>query len=196
MSEVPITYSQKVGEMRLSRGSINGEIRLYAWDVVQDCTPDCRAKHYCGYEKTTETQTIKCQIQYDFVRSFVDTLFRNYKDKLDEPTMYQVGVHLIPMYRMLCKMLIDELGFSEVSFRSTMAGWKVYPIYKEIRDQIKSIQDTWRALGLQAPPVSKSLPPTPANPGIGTDYYGQMERGEIPTFSQQASSKKKSRLKR
>ena len=207
--DIPITFREKIGTMKVSRGTMNGEMLLYAWDVVQMCHPECRAQEYCSYVD----RRYKCTVQYDYIKSFINVLFGNFREQIDEATMYQVGMHLIPMYRILCKMMIDELGFNTVMFPSPQAGWKVYPIYKEIRDQIKKIEETWKTLGLQAPPIAGSLSMKSAdgkNNGSGKSYYEQMEAGDIRTFKQQVADQeteepsdiisvktvKKSRLKR
>jgi len=179
--EVPSTFGQNIGIMRQSKGTIDDKVLLYSWDIVQNCFPECRALHYCIYEKKFGE---KCTVQYKYVQAFAIILFRNYSKTLGEAGLYKVGQHLVPLYKILCKMLIDELGFNQVIFDSPMGGWKANPIYREIRDQIKKIEDSWRSLGLTmplVPPPAFGQPKGTQSDGsdISDNYYEQMEQGLV-----------------
>ena len=75
-------------------------------------------------------------------------IFNNFGEVLDEPTFYRVGMHLMPMYRTLCRLKIEELGVNHIITTSDTGRKQANPIYKEIRDTIKLIDSLWHSLGL------------------------------------------------
>ncbi|MCP3681909.1 MAG: hypothetical protein GY861_04390 [bacterium] len=83
-------------------------------------------------------------------------IFKNFSDVLDEPMLYQIGIHLMPLYKNLCKLKIEELGVKQAVTMNTKSGRdQINPIYKEIREHIKIIQMMWRDIGLKG----AQLPP-------------------------------------
>jgi len=136
-------YKKRFGEMALSKGYF-GEIQLYTWDVIPFCNPDiCPADAFCRYDKVG-----KCRCLYYFIMSIMNIVFRNFASDISEPQMYKVGMHLLPLYKMLGRLYIIELG-ERIGIWSTEKGdRKISPVYKEIRETIKAIEMQWRMLGL------------------------------------------------
>jgi len=194
MVDAPATYNQFTGKLKIQKGTLNQDILLYSWDVIEYCDPDvCRAIVYCTYQKSTEERKKKCAIQDDFMRGLAAVLFRNFPD-LKEEVWFQIGLLMAPLYRVLCKLYITELGFPDTLIDSPMGGLKVNPIYKEIREQIKAIDNTWKSLGLS--PVMVPKPTGQPIKGIGEEkkgsYYDMMESG---AFGQEGKKTEKKRKK-
>ena len=171
---VPNTFRLKQGELSPLKGTFHGEFSLYAWDAVDDCLQaQCPIVAMCDYEKKG-----KCTVQNQYVRSVTRMIFANYASKLDEPTFYEIGMHIVPLYKQLCKLLIYEMSVENVVRTTNQGGRQVNPIYKEIRATIQLLHKMWRELGLgsMAPAPGKPNPKEPTD----DDYYDRLERGAIP----------------
>ena len=99
------------------------------------------------------------------------------------------GMHLMPMYRTLARLKIEELGVNNIITTSDTGRKQANPIYKEIRDTIKLIDSLWHSLGLTKFAVVDIPDDLPM--GADDDYYSQVERGEVPTKAQREAMQKK-----
>lgn len=128
------------------------ERHIVTWDAVGDCEGDtCKIFHLCQYQKRG-----KCTVQVRYLSELNKMIERNYDDSLDEPGLYKIGIHLVPLYKTLCKLMIEELGTRRVTYVTDSGMVKVQPIYKEIRDTISMIMKVWKDLGLNGPPPDAS----------------------------------------
>lgn len=175
--ELPTAFKNRSGSLQVSRGAIGeGEdrINLYAWDATPRCTnEDCPATRMCHYQREG-----RCRVASNYMQAATSVIIRNFANELDEPRLYQVGMHLLPLYRMLCKLKIEEVGV-ERAVSVGRYGPKANPIYKEIRETIKLLLHAWKSLGLD---TSKGVEPAQRGSSIldigeeeGT-YYERMEK--------------------
>ena len=134
-------YELKLSKGRLVKGS---DIWVYAWDAVQDCRGEaCPAANLCTYEWKG-----RCSVEMSYIRAITDVVYANYSDELTEPLLWRIGTHLVPLYKMLCKLKIEELGTRGVTRVDDKGRVMVNPVFKEIRETLKAINNEWRALGL------------------------------------------------
>ena len=67
---------------------------------------------------------------------------------------WRVGMHLIPMYKTLCKLYMDELAVTHPTYESDKGTRHSHPVYKEIRDTLKMIMMIWKDIGLEGASMS------------------------------------------
>ena len=149
---------QRLGDIKINKGKISGNTLFYAWDAVSLCSGErCPIIEYCPYAKNPKGG--KCTLQYTFLKSLSVILFRNYGDSLDEVTLYQIGLGLIPLYKMLCKLYIQEYAVTKVVYADHRGDFKANPVYREIRDTLHCIRKEWRHLGLTPISTAELLDP-------------------------------------
>jgi len=137
-------YDQKFGTLSVSRGLHKGEKALFSWDITMDCTDTaCPATSVCEYDRVG-----KCKAMTQYLKSVTNVIIGNHVDDLSEAQLYRVGMHLIPLYRTLVKMKIEELGVGRVVSADDKGKRFADPIYKEMREQLKLIEMMWKSIGL------------------------------------------------
>lgn len=174
---MPHTFRVKQNELSATKGTYHGEYNLVAWDAIDDCVEvQCPIFNICDFDKGG-----KCGVQKQYVRSVERVIFNNFADHIDESTFMEIGMHIIPLYKQLCKLKIFEMSVEQNEVvRTTQQGGRVInPIFKEIRATIQLLHKMWRELRLNeigvAPPTGKPDPRDPKK----MDYYDQLERGAI-----------------
>lgn len=173
--ELPCAFKESAGTLHVTRGGIGkgrDRINLYAWDAIPMCQDEeCPATSMCPYLREG-----RCRVGLTYMKAAVDVIIRNFASELDEPRLYQIGMHLLPLYRMLFKLKIEEIGV-ERAVTSGRYGPKANPIYKEIRETIKLLMMAWKSLGLD--PTKGSIVPKENIFDIdsedGRTYYERME---------------------
>lgn len=153
MNEVSTISIAKEG---LQKGIVRNDKQLVAWDCVQDCDPDrCPIGSKCMY---TAKSNPKCALQTEYLQSFVDMIFSTYR-YIDEADMFRIGMHLVPLYSQLCRMKIVEKSVGNVTYEDMKGVTRIHPIFREIRDTVKTISSLWREMGFTAVP-DPALPST------------------------------------
>ena len=187
------SYLDKVlGDMGVQKGRMTndkGTFRVWTWDAVQDCQgEECPAFNVCYMVKTG-----KCKVQKQYMRSIFDLIMHNFGKNIDEVTMYKVGMHLIPLYRILFRLKIEELSLLRPTVKGKGGAEMIHPIYKEIRETLKSIELVWKSLGLnhKRPLYGKDIPDDvpPEKFFKGENYYESMESGEVPGLDKKGKRK-------
>ena len=84
-------------------------------------------------------------------RSYLNSVFEAAMDMLGigitTREAVRLGMHIIPLYSILFELKIAQSKMSEVYVLGKSGDLKINPIYKEIREQIKCIDDMWSKLG-------------------------------------------------
>ncbi len=152
--------------MLVTKGYFTEDTLFYSWDKVPACRGEsCVAASLCpNCDASTE-----CSIQASFLKSLSSILQRNFMGKVSEVQLFGFGMHLMPLYRNLCSLYIEEAAVTAVT--STAKGFlKIHPVYKEIRDTILIIGKEWNRLGLIVSVEDNDL-----EKDGDIDYYSKLE---------------------
>jgi hypothetical protein len=127
---------------------------LFQWDAIQECHPACGIyDSECTFPKTKPNgDPIQCQVMKNFLKAVDIVVLRNYPN-IAETTFFRFGIHVVPLYKVYCKLLIAELGVRRPTFNSTQGTPKIHPIYKEIRETARLLDSMWKSLNMAAPPL-------------------------------------------
>jgi hypothetical protein len=136
-----IVNSEKIGEMDIQKGNVREGVTLFSWDIVQSCQSNCPVYNRCQFEKGG-----KCLVQVDYLKAFYQTIFSTYQF-LDEVMTFKLGVQIVPLYMQLCRLQLLEMSITSVMV-PTPQGEKIHPVYKEIRETLKTIHIMWKDLEL------------------------------------------------
>ena len=161
------SYALTTGRMNISRGTafvLNKydeevmKFKLYSWDVLPVCREErCPAAQHCQY-LTGKLLPEKCWVVGKYVKHTTDVIFANIGDKMTEAQMFRVGVNLIPLYRNLARMKIEEAGLISPLVRVKKQDVP-HKVYKEIREHIKAIDALWKSIGIEHLDIKYNLPP-------------------------------------
>jgi hypothetical protein len=97
-------------------------------------------------------------------------IHRCYREQLeqDETLLFKVGMHILPLYKTLCKLKMDELSTVHPIFVTHRGDRKADPVYKEIRETIKMINMAWKDIGLRKP--SEPIEPVKVPRGVAPGF--------------------------
>jgi len=199
---LPKQFGVKIGSIGVLRGTVrrkigeieeDGEVKdvidklsLYSWDVVQECgMKQCPAYVTCPLDKDG-----KCGVMMQYLRATSAMFFNNFAEVLGEVEFYRIGMHMMPLYRMLCKLKIAEIGAVKVVISGVGGRKYINPIFKEVRDTIKLIESTWMSIGLNL--KGGVQPKVPKH--IDEDYYSMLESDNVLTKEERNLLKKSKRL--
>lgn len=185
--EIPKTMMQSIGSLKVTKGSI-GDLPIVIWDALDMCKgEECILfGNGCPY---MPKQGLPCTIQMKYIRQvyagYMNNLLAN--DEVDSIIVTKIGFHLIPLYVHLIKMKIEEHGSSSIWDVDGRGNRKVNPVYKEIRETIKTITAInkdlfgYKNAGVEMPDVS-SLVKKKGDPNF---FQNQMEEKiiEVPLES-------------
>lgn len=183
---LPKNYENAFGTPRVRKGFLDPEaphdiennIMLMSWDAIPRCDPDtCPINNICDYGKQG-----KCSLMSQYLKGVSLVIFRNYRNKLSEEQWIHVGLHLLPLYKGLCRMKMYELGLDVLVNVDDKGNRKMNPIFKEIREQIKTISAEWRALGLNEKGKKGDPSQDPLRHG-DRSYYRTLEKQYEPKRS-------------
>ncbi len=184
------TYEGTFGTLSVARGTGRSGNSLWSWDALQDCKgEECPAAKSCQYlHKAQERgdEMKKCRVMATYLRSVSTTILGNYENQMDEGQLFRVGMHIIPLYRNLIKMKIEEIGIRSVVTTDERGKKSINPLYKEIREYIKLIEQMWKSVGITnvnlAPPDDGDFHPD-------DNYYEKMEEGALTDIHEQRGAK-------
>lgn len=163
------------------KGEIREGINLVSWDAIQKCHIDsCPIGNECNVSSALANRP--CTVQVQYLQSFIETVFQTYRG-LDESDAYKVGMHLVPMYSQLCRLKILEKSLVNVEYHDRHGNPSIHPVYKEIRDTLKTISTLWKDIGVKGGPAGfgndlPSTAPGQANRGYGDPtHYDRISKG-------------------
>jgi hypothetical protein len=169
----------KIGAFDLDKGLVRDNIKMFAWDGIKECNPNCPMIDECTY-----LHKGKCAVQIQYVQTLYNSILTTYS-YLDEAMLFKIGMELIPLYVHLVKLQIVELSL-DTPMESTEKGMPfVHPIYKEIRETLKTIQMIWKGMDMSftfGEQVRLKRGKKEEDPEKGIDY----ERGD-PNFYKKIS---------
>jgi hypothetical protein len=156
--------------MHIRKGNEEGN-PVVAWSAIMDCLRDrCRIEDQCHYQKKG-----KCDVQVQFLQVTLE-MIRMENPALKYNQAYRIGLHLVPLYKTLCKLYMDELAVSHPTYTTEKGTRQSHPVYKEIRDTLKMIMMVWKDIGLEGSAMSSaSAPVMPESKGYAR---GSMRSGK------------------
>lgn len=152
---IPGRVNTFLGDVRLEKGRWGegqNSFFLLAWDFAEDCTGnDCPIYEKCYYMQNWKSipceQTSKCALQQKYLKNVMKAVVEKMqKNKATEETVIKLGYHLIPLYAQLFKFKMWETYNREIIVYS-QGSPKVHPVYKEMREIIKTLTSVWKDIG-------------------------------------------------
>ena len=138
-------YEQKFGTLSSRRGMDEGKKNLFSWEPIPDCTDElCPLREKCSYV----SRGVKCHVVAGIVKSAVLNILNNYGTQLNNALRNRIGLHLMPLYVMYAKQCVYEASLSTPNFNDNKGNPKIDPVYKEMRETIRTIDLQWKTLGL------------------------------------------------
>ena len=124
-----------------------GVQRFFAYDYVPPCSQEnCPICQTCPSRPTSEDENPRC----GFVSNYLQAIYENIKDinpDLTAPQLFEVGMHLVPMYKQLALWLIAEASLdAEAVCRDVKRSAF---IHFQVREIIKEITKTWTIVNLR-----------------------------------------------
>jgi hypothetical protein len=118
------------------------------WNTITPCLQDeCPIYADCPHEERKKMGG-KCEVEQGYINAVANMVYRNFKGQFSEDQFFIVGMHILPLYRHLCRLKVWEWSVREVMYEDDKGRRHLNPIYREIREQIKAISSQWRMLGI------------------------------------------------
>jgi hypothetical protein len=90
----------------------------------------------------------------EYLQAFTDMIFTTYR-YLDASDTFKIGMQLIPLYSQLCRQKIVEKSVLRLAYQDAKGVTRIHPIYKEMRETMKTISCLWKDMGFMATPDPK-----------------------------------------
>lgn len=176
---VPVSVVENLGQMVLEKGGwwYNTQkktdaqgFNLVAWDFASACTREkCPVFSRCMYLNEWEERD-KCRMQQQYflsiIKAFAAAAEKN-DGRASQDEVVKFGYSLLPLYGQLFRFKLFELGDGELMTLNARGEVRVNPIFKEIREIIKTIHGVWRDICQTLRPVAERS----ATPGLGNDAF-------------------------
>ena len=154
------------------------------WNAVGGCYPDsCGCASICPaftvFSEDLEKKPTKCLVISGYMDSVFNMMVKTFPQQITEDVAFRIGMHLIPLYKMLCRLKMQEFRETEVMLVSISGGSRINPIFKEIRDTIQSVERVWKNLGfiVDEKKLKRGEDIAYLN---GKSYYEVIESGSMP----------------
>lgn len=157
---IPTAIQNRLGSGKLEKGNWpnnidDDNVYLIAWDFAHECNgPDCPVFDICEYKKYWQMKqedlgkpgvTNKCMLQQRYMKHVIHAVMEHLNTgKMNQKDILKMGYHILPLYSQLFKFKLWEYGNSELVYISEKGTPKVHPVYKEIREIIKTITMIWK----------------------------------------------------
>jgi len=169
-----------ISNSSMQKGLVREGKSLIAWDCIQEChTEDCPIRNACLFKPLPTDEVKKCNVQIQYLNALTDMVFTTYR-YLNDDVLYKIGMHIIPLYSMLCRQKIVEKSLINITFLDNKGNIKMHPIYKEIRETMRIISDMWKSVGVLSMP----------DPEAGTGRVGFGDNGHYAKISENSDNKK------
>ena len=122
----------------LARETEEDGVIIYSWDYVDRCMWHlCKAHEYCHFydDRRDPPKNRTCRVMHWMLEGAAMTFFDSERSAAD---IWRIGMHILPLYRLYCKLLIEEVVESDVLYREK-GVLKINPIQKAISDIIDRI---------------------------------------------------------
>jgi hypothetical protein len=163
--------------------SEDGKDKLYElvyWNAVQRCdTERCGCVDLCSNPVDGEP----CSVLSSYMGNVYQTMIRTYKGTITEDSAYRIGMHLVPLYKILCRLKMQEFEEISVMVTNSKGDRKVNPIFEEIRKTILAIEKMWMNLGYITTEQGKGKKDQFLGAFNQRNYYDIIENGGMPMLS-------------
>ena len=160
-------------------GAIDNLREMIYWNAIGGCFPgSCGCSDICPSFIRGEVPD-KCTVVSGYIESVFKMMVRVFPQQITEDVSFRIGMHLIPLYKMLCRLKMQEFRETEVMLVSISGGSRINPIFKEIRDTIQSVERVWKNLGfiVDEKKLKRGEDVAYLN---GKSYYEVIESGSMP----------------
>ena len=115
-----------------------------AWNAPKICSgKKCPINDRCVAVKKDEI----CQLHKSYLNSIFEAAMDMLGIGITTREAVRLGMHIIPLYSILFDLKIAQSRVGNVYTMTRDGSLKINPIYKEIREQIKCIDEMWSKLG-------------------------------------------------
>lgn len=120
-------------------------VRFVVWNTLTPCRRDeCPIFNDCPHEDKSSS----CKVEQGYINSVAAMVYRNFRLRFTEDQFFFVGMHILPMYRHLCRFKIWEWAVRDVMYEDDKGKFHLNPIYREVREQVRAISAQWKMLGV------------------------------------------------
>lgn len=151
LRNLPRKQRKKGGMLDYRKGEIAtrpGSQSMMMWDVAMDCLKeDCPFHNKCSFVKKG---TEKCTAQVEYVNIVYMAMMDRFDvAKITDEQIIKIGMQIIPLYTQLFKMKMIEYGldYRGVVNEGKGGSLSIHPVYKEIRELMKTINSVWKSVG-------------------------------------------------
>jgi hypothetical protein len=210
IEELDIEKARKgIGEFRAIKTWHGGEVpdtltKLLIWDAVPRCVPSqCVAESYCRYSYSAKG---RCKVMLAYITGVIVKIYGHFKKDMTDKQILAMGLHLVPLYKTLCKFKLEEMGVERVTQVGNKGKLYAHPIYKEIRETLRVINQTWSLYDIDKKVLKSPFdPPVPVGEGKASptgdnthgdrSYYDSMfEDSEEPLEKDSPKPKKRRKI--
>jgi len=128
----------RINSLYSSIGNIDGR-DIPSWSPVTHCDDRCLIYDDCEYIKKGKCSLERAYMNGIFYNIINPDITKGIADQLTDIELQRVGIHLIPLYHQLIKMKKEAYAVSDMSYINKQGGISIHPVFKEIRDILKSI---------------------------------------------------------
>lgn len=107
----------------------------------------CIIADECKFKKTG-----KCGVQTVYVNNVASAISRMYKG-MNNSEKFRIACHLLPLYAQLGRLQMVEIGVVQPCYLDAKGNQKIHPVFKEIRETLKTIAVMWREMAMYEPVI-------------------------------------------
>lgn len=114
---------------------------MILWDAISPCHQEgCPINHLCPHTN----KNTKCEVEVQYINAAVASII--HANKLSDAQVHHAGTILMPLYSHLVKFKLVELSLDSPLIMAKNKFHSIHPIYREIRETIKTINKVWTDL--------------------------------------------------
>lgn len=156
---LPGSVRTRFGQGRVEKGrwgQDENSVFLVAWDFVEECEgEDCPIYDICTYKdsfymkKGVNGGSGKCLMQQRYLKNVLHAIMEKITNKgeMNQENVIKLGYHLLPLYNQLFKFKVVEYTVDKMVYVSDKGNPQIHPVYKEIREIIKTLSGMWKDIG-------------------------------------------------
>jgi hypothetical protein len=121
-------------------------LRYIAIDPAQMCIVErCPVFDLCVYSKNSRE---RCEVEIRYLDAVMKSLADMIGKDITQAVQNKITLHLLPLFQQLVRFQIEAYGVHNVLHTTPRGSIMVHPIFKEIRETIKAIENTQKSMGI------------------------------------------------